>query len=271
MMEVSGTKPMSQLMSSHSQTSTRKKQGIGKLVVKPHYFTPAEAEIPAAVKIRNDPTIKHYPIPLNPDISLRKVLETQKFNPEFTSNGRSEIDGFFLLEAAKIDFPEDVQHLSITDKKLKTVVDEDLTYFTELFFLDASENYLPFTPFGALPKLKELRIACNRIQKIDEIYGFNQLMYLDLSYNNLTSESILSLSVLPVLKELDLSGNCLTTLPSDMSNFTSLEKIILEYNKFDNNKLFQILGTMPNIRHVDLSHNYLSYIPRECCEYGGLR
>jgi Leucine-rich repeat (LRR) protein len=253
----------------NASESVKKKQVVGKMVVRSHYFTPSEAAIPSAI---NRQANAHRPIPLNPNLPIQSVLEAQKTNPEYPKPPqRTEIDGFYLLEAANNDFPEDVQHLTLTDKNLRSVIDEDLTYFSDLFFLDVSENYLPFTPFGALPNLQELRMACNHMQTIDDLYGFNKLMYLDLSYNQLSVDSIMSLSVLPMLKELDLCGNNLSTLPPDLSNFQSLEKILLEYNKFDNNRIFQILGTIPNIRFIDLSHNYLSFIPRETCEYGGLR
>lgn len=231
-----------------------------KVAIKPRYFTPADALIADS---QSRSIVQHQPILLNPS------TEAQVQN--LVASERVELDGFFILEAANLDFPEDVQHLSICNSGLTSVVDEDLTYFTELFYLDVSENNLAFTTFGALPKLKEFRIACNNIHTIEEVYGFNRLLYLDLSYNRLSVESILSLSVLPMLKELDLCGNDLSALPSDLSNFQCLEKLLLEYNKFDNNRIFQILSTLPNIRHIDLSHNYLSFIPRECCEYGGLR
>lgn len=232
---------------------------MSKVPIKPRYFTPNDAFI-INPNLRAFP--QHRPILLNPQTTQRQNAGQEK---------KQELDGFFLLEAANLDFPEDVQHLSLANKGLGSVVEEDLTYFAELFYLDVSENNLPFISFGALPKLKEFRMACNNLHTIEEVYGFSRLMYLDLSYNRLSTESILALAGLPQLKELDLCGNDLTMLPSDLSNFYSLEKLLLEYNKFDNNRIFQILSTLPNIRHIDLSHNYLSFIPRECFEYGGLR
>ena len=40
---------------------------------------------------------------------------------------------------------------------------------------------------------------------------------LDLSYNNLSSEDILNLGMLPNLRVLHLSGNNIKTIPADMS------------------------------------------------------
>eukprot|EP01033_Poteriospumella_lacustris_P015206 gene15206-10876_t len=176
---------------------------------------------------------------------------------------KREIDGFYLLEVSGTSFPEDLQHIVVSDRKLKTVVDEDLTYFSELQYVDVSENFLPLFPFGALPKLRELRIACNRIHKIEELFGFNQLMYLDMSYNQLQYQCIEFLYDLPLLKELDLSGNGLRHMPTDLFRFESLEKLILQYNKFDDNQLFRAFGTMPVLRCLDVSNNFFSSFPSE--------
>jgi Leucine-rich repeat (LRR) protein len=243
------------------------------MFVKQHYFTPVEAKLDTVVP-QYSSSIRHQAIPLNPTIS--KSLFTGSSLPStsiaaLTKTNQRELDGFYILESAKIDFPEAVQSLSLSGHNLKSVIDEDLTYFTELVTLDVSENNLPFTAFGAIPKLHELKIACNSIQNISDIYGFSFLLYLDVSYNELTIDSVFALTVLPCLKELDLSGNNLSSLPSDLSGFSQLEKISLEYNKYDNNRIFQILGTIKNLRYVNLSHNYLSFIPRECCEYGGFQ
>ena len=216
--------------------------------MKERYYTPLEAQIPTATS----PKTTHYPVPV--------TVSTHSFNDTNKSDvNKSEIDGFYMLEAAGMSFPEELQQIVLSDRKLKTVVEEDVTYFTELLFMDVSENNLPFTSFGAVPKLRELRIACNHIKVIsDDLYGFQQLMFLDVSYNELSLDSIHALTTLPLLKELDLSGNNLKSLPPDMSTFNTLEKIILQYNKFDNNELFITLGTIPNLRYLDVSHNYFS-------------
>lgn len=228
-----------------------------KNTVKLRYITPADVEIPN-IKPSN---LTHYPIPLNQAVPKYSTVN-EILNPD--ANPKSELDGFYILDTAGFGFPEDVQYAELADRKLKSIVDEDLTYFTELMYMDVSENLLPMAPFGALPKLRELKITCNHIRNIGELFGFDQLMYLDLSYNQLTSSSIIELSHLPMLKELDLSGNNLSILPPDLSEFFSLEKIILEYNKFDDNGIFYSLATLPRIRSILLAHNYLSLIPQDC-------
>jgi hypothetical protein len=201
---------------------------------------------------------QHIPIPIVHSDNQNQIVPPQDI-PE--DGNKREIDGFYLLEVSGTSFPEDLQHIVISDRKLRTVVDEDLTYFSELLCIDVSENFLPLYPFGALPKLRELRIACNRIQKIEELYGFTQLMYLDMSYNKLQFQCIEFLYDIPLLKELDLSGNALRNFPTDLFRFESLEKLILQYNKFDDNELFQAFGTIPLLRYLDVSNNYFSSFP----------
>ena len=89
------------------------------------------------------------------------------------------LDGFCLLENTGSAFPEDVLQANMADLNLRKVEPQDLMYFTELLFIDISENSLHLSPFGALPKLRELKIACNEIVNIeDNMAGFNNLLYL---------------------------------------------------------------------------------------------
>ena len=119
-----------------------------------------------------------------------------------------------------------------------------MTFFSELVVADVSENCLRFESFGAFPVLQELRIACNGIKHIGELRGFAWLMYLDLSYNQLDIKSVSRLDGLVNLKEIDLSGNNLGGLPSSMSSFKKLEKIVLDYNKIEDGSVFSALSSM---------------------------
>jgi hypothetical protein len=239
------------------------KKQLASQTLQPRYFSAIQAEIPV---VRSKKVIgQHYPIPL-----VQSITADTRSSKENGGEGGSkhEIDGFYLLETSGISFPEDLQQITLNDKKLQSVVDEDLTYFTELMYMDVSENFLPLFPFGALPKLRELRIACNHINVLEDLYGFNELMYLDISYNQLQVSSVTQLSVLPLLKELDISGNNLSLLPPDLSAFENLEKLVAQYNKFDNNRLFHAFASIPNLRYLDVSNNFFSDFPIECVDEG---
>jgi Leucine-rich repeat (LRR) protein len=228
--------------------------------LKTHYFTPNEASIPP-YKPTN---VIHHPIQIGSDGKL--LIENNK-----TETVKVELDGFYLLETTGQGFPEDVFQACLSDRNIVSVVADDLTFFIGLLFLDISENYVDMHPFGAIPNLIELRIAGNHISQISNLLGFEKLMYLDLSYNKLSINSIESLYILENLKELDLCGNNIRSLPENMNNFINLEKIMLEYNKIEDNNVFVLLSKMTSLRQIFIANNFLSNIPIIACIENGLR
>jgi Leucine-rich repeat (LRR) protein len=60
--------------------------------------------------------------------------------------------------------------------------------------------------------------------------GFISLATLDLSFNQLTVDSVAQLCALPALTDLNLASNGLTSLPSSMSAFLRLKKLNLQNN-----------------------------------------
>lgn len=229
-------------------------------VLKSRHFTPSEARVPRSshgVKAE----VFHMPVSLAAaDVSRRP-----------SARSRVPLDGFLLLESTGMGLPEDARQAQLADRGLGSVVAEDLAFFTGLIVVDVSENFLDLGPFGELPRLKELRIACNNIQRVDELFGFEHLMFLDISYNNLTTRSVQSLDVLPNLKDLDLSGNNLRGLPYEMYRFRSLERLIIDNNKIDDNNTFSILCTVPNLRFLSAAYNFLWKVAPECCAEGYFR
>jgi hypothetical protein len=227
-------------------------------VLKQHYITPAECEIPVLVPKET----VHHAIPVSS-------------GRHHTGDGTlkdQQLDGFYLLEATGMGFPEDVQQALLADKRLTSIVEDDMSYFTELLYIDVSENSLWLAPFGAFPKLRELRLACNRITTINpELFGFENLLFLDLSYNKLNLEAVQSLEVLPNLRELDLCGNNLGSIPEEWQTFQYLEKLLLDYNKLENNEIFTFLSAAPNLRTLSVHKNSLSSFPDEALRADGFR
>ena len=78
--------------------------------------------------------------------------------------------------------------------------------------------------FGTFPSLQSLELSLNGIVDVllEDGY-FQQLQCLNLSYNNLSSSAVLTLGMIPGLKELNLTGNNLVALPMEMSTPYSLE------------------------------------------------
>lgn len=234
--------------------------------LKPQYVSATDSGLP----LHQSQTVIHKPI-LIPQSGVAS-LESKSLDDSLASSNRQvTLDGFILLEASGVSVPEDSRQAALVDRKLSSVLEEDLFFFTGLVFLDVSENQLELKPFGAIPRLKELRLACNNIQKIDEILGFEKLLVLDLSYNKLTVRSVQALEQMPRLRELDLSGNSLRGLPLELYRLSALEKLILDNNKIDDNSVFSILCTLPSLRTLGLAYNFLWRIPPECCAEGYFR
>ena len=200
-----------EMPSMHSDTRSER-------TLKQRQVTPGDVSMPDL-----DIKSKHMPVelrPTTPFIPMHKI--------EGIIDPKSVLDGFMLLTATGMGFPNDARQANLSGRKLKAVVEDDLVFFTGLLYLDVSENLLNFESFHQLPKLKELRICCNNIKNIvnpsldtdssDNPYGFSltssvngyypKLAYLDLSYNCLTTDSVRSLYCIQSLIELDLTGTC---------------------------------------------------------------
>ena len=162
----------------------QQRTGKAVLSLKSQYVTPKDVEVPSLRKEG------HKPIPLQqalPPLS-NHVADTSKLRT---------LDGFLLLEMAGMGFPDDARKANVSNKRLSEVVVEDLSFFTDLLFLDASENFLDLAPFGILPRLKDLKLCCNNIERIHNLQGFQRLQTLDLSYNKLTLDSVQALGKPP--------------------------------------------------------------------------
>lgn len=205
----------------------------------------------------------HYPQPIQ---QIASISTTQpSYRNIAAASKRYILDGFLLLEATNMSFPDDGRQAMLSGRGFTGVEDADLAFFTGLLYLDVSENFLELHVFGVLPRLQELRLACNRISSIESLEGFQKLQTLDLSYNMLTIASVAALTVLPSLKELDLCGNNLEDLPEDICDFPCLEKLLLEHNRIDNNDIFNVLCDVPKLRVLSLAYNFLTAIPEESC------
>lgn len=261
--------------------------------IKQRHLTPQDVSMPDL-----NGYAKHTPIELKPNnvyggnnSSAAAGQSTEVFNNIAPSR---VLDGFMLLEATGMGFPNDARQATLQGRKLQAVVEEDLIFYTGLLYLDVSDNLLNFQSFSVLPKLRELRIACNNIRDIGDLNctsfghqsnvqmanslanpsvsspipqhggGFAKLLYLDLSYNRLTIDSVRSLYAIDTLIELDLTGNNLKNVPLDMYLFQKLERLNLSRNKLqENNSVFVSCGSIYYLRHLNLSYNFLSQVPMQ--------
>jgi hypothetical protein len=74
--------------------------------------------------------------------------------------------------------------------------------------------------------------------------------------------------VLPNLRDLDLCGNNLGILHDDWASFVSLEKLLLNYNRLEDNYIFLSLCSAPGLRTLSVANNFLSEFPSEVLTEG---
>lgn len=237
------------------------------------------------------------------------------------------ISGYKILKYTKIDLPEHVIELNMSSSvpPLIDVVPEHLFEFTNLQTVNLNNNFIPFEKLRLLEGVHELSLACNQISviqfdplpnihyddnesvdvsavksqfSIDEIIGFPNLRYLDLSFNLLTQDAIFQLGHLPKLQTLLLESNELFELPPNLSHFRYLTKLNLRgnflgcgvpkhkpvpldgefrgmqlpvkrhpwANRYGQNTqievmVFKSLSTIPNLTDLDLTGNLITYFP----------
>ncbi|CAG5120231.1 unnamed protein product, partial [Candidula unifasciata] len=98
---------------------------------------------------------------------------------------------------------------------------------------------------------------------------------LDISYNNLSPDDLLTLGLLAHLKVLHLTGNNFSSLPPDLAvpylsrekqvrlqRFPCLEILLLDDNKLMDMEVFAALAGLPKLRHLDLSKNKIFCVPQ---------
>lgn len=174
------------------------------------------------------------------------------------------LDGFLLLDAAKVDHPHEAIRIRLSAEHLGRVEAEDLKYFTNLVSLNLADNRLKLEDLQPLVSLVELDLMCNQIAAVTPVAEMKKLETLVLSYNRIPADQINRLAGLPRLLKLDLSYNDLYTLPENLSGFASLKTFALAGNSFSTDSvlfspasLFKSLSTLPQLVQLDLSRNKL--------------
>ncbi|XP_047463264.1 X-ray radiation resistance-associated protein 1 [Mugil cephalus] len=209
----------------------------------------------------------------------RRIKETYKKceSREAHSLQGVTLDGRLLLQLHCVDKPSELCSVNISEQKLNSVKPEDLKKFDNVAYIDASINYLSLGSFSSFTSLRELNLSLNGICNMTfDAVDFPYLEILDLSYNRLSADAIVSVGQLPRLKVLHLTGNQLHHLPPDLCSprhdttrlqakvedpqFKALEVLLLDDNRLSN-EVFNSLKDLKRLKHLNLEGNYISEVP----------
>ncbi|XP_037604365.1 X-ray radiation resistance-associated protein 1 [Sebastes umbrosus] len=210
----------------------------------------------------------------------RRIKETNKEcenNMVAGSPRCNTLDGHFLLQLHCVDKPSEVCSVDISEQELDSVKPEDLKVFDNVAYIDASINSLSLGSFSSFVSLRELNLSLNGLCNMTfHAADFPYLEVLDLSYNSLSADDIVSIGRLPHLKVLHLTGNQLHHLPPDLSSsnhdptqqpateedtqFKALEVLMLDDNKLTSGA-FNSLANLKRLKCLNLQGNRISEIP----------
>ncbi|XP_053334967.1 X-ray radiation resistance-associated protein 1 [Clarias gariepinus] len=202
--------------------------------------------------------------------------ECERLEQRTPKSSGNTLNGEILMALHCVDRPSDLCSVDISERKLESVKLEGLEEFDSVAYINASDNYLTLEAFSRFPLLRELELSLNGLTIVEvNAVDFPTLQVLDLSYNNLSSDGVLAIGLLPKLKVLHLTGNDLQTLPPDMAGlnsphghlapgssglFQSLEVLMLDDNKLSS-CVFRSLSNLKRLQHLNLEGNYISEVP----------
>ncbi|XP_040036816.2 X-ray radiation resistance-associated protein 1 [Gasterosteus aculeatus] len=210
----------------------------------------------------------------------RRIKDTNKYydnkNGAFSPHGNT-LDRHFLLKLHCADKPCELFSVDISERNLNSVKPGDLEAFDNVAYIDASVNSLSLGSFSSFMSLRELNLSLNGICNMTfHAAHFPNLQVLDLSFNNLSADDIVSIDCLPRLKVLHLTGNKLHQLPpnlgsvnhdptqqpdgEDDTTFKALEVLMLDDNKLSSG-VFVSLANLKRLKCLNLKGNLISEIP----------
>jgi Leucine-rich repeat (LRR) protein len=152
-----------------------------------------------------------------------------------------------------------VVSLNLQNNRLKYLPQNfgNMVNLKELILDNNNLDSLP-SSFGQLVNLNSVNLTYNRLKTLPESFGSLKSNIIYLTNNSIDSlpQSFGGLDV----SFLDLSYNELEKLPDSFSDLDTLFVCNLSYNKFTNFPM-QIAGLKYPLAYLNLSHNYLSYLP----------
>lgn len=158
--------------------------------------------------------------------------------------------------------------LSVCNNKL-TTIPKEIINCTELRTLDVRNNLLLTFPteLSRMPNLETIYLSNNKINYFPSDFSKeNGIILFYLNSNEL--DSIPFNLTLPKINLLNLSGNKISKLPTNLTGINTVENLYLE-----NNKLTALPSTISQLKKLEIfnaSNNELTKIPKEICSLKNL-
>eukprot|EP00392_Amoebophrya_sp_AT5.2_P014625 g14786.t1 len=192
------------------------------------------------------------------------------YNSGDGSNGETGrlLDGFLVLASGGFGLPDDAVTANLSSLEIVEVSD-DLRFFPNLDSLDLSDNRLNYREvlehLFVTPRLTKINLSCNGICRLNcrrnplstHISSYDTLSSLDLSYNELHGDVLISLACLPHLEKLNLTANCISSIPPEESleGFPKLAELVLDANDLVQFDQWRSLDSLRNLRQLSLRQN----------------
>ena len=162
-----------------------------------------------------------------------------------------------------------LQILNVSKNRIKDIDDGKLHATITLKQLDISNNNLTKFPSSFdkfFPALTCLNVSANFISKLaPKPLDLRQLKVLNLSFNKLVSIPPQFLDHCFVLERLDLTKNCLITLPAQaVVTYNRLSHVKLSHNQLKERAPWHVpkfVLQLPNLVSLDISHNMITQLP----------
>ncbi|CAD7950778.1 unnamed protein product [Amoebophrya sp. A120] len=189
-----------------------------------------------------------------------------------TTGGAAEtgrlLDGFLVLASGGFGLPDDAVVANLSSLDIVEVSD-DMRFFPNLDSMDLSDNKLNYREvlehLFVTPRLTTLNLSCNHISRLNcrrnplssHISSFDTLASLDLSYNELHGDVLIALACLPQLEKLNLTANCISSIPPEESldGFPKLSSLVLDSNDLVQFDQWRSLDCLRNLKHLSLKQN----------------
>ncbi|XP_028451860.1 X-ray radiation resistance-associated protein 1 isoform X2 [Perca flavescens] len=175
----------------------------------------------------------------------RRIKEFENRGADFPYG--NTLDRLYLLQLHCVDKPSELCFVDISEQKLNAVKAEDLKVFDNVAYINASINSLSLGSLSSFVSLREVNLALNGLcnMKFDAA-DFPHLEVLDLSYNSLSADDIVSIGRLSRLTVLHLTGNQLHHLPPNLGSSshdpTQLKYLNLQENHISDIPYLQLAG-----------------------------